>query len=176
MTPTDAINESVAAMRYVSPRDMDSLVDLLDNARRVVLVGNGGLLSVASHIATDLWTQAHINAVAPTDVAYLTAQANDHGHVYMLVDFVRRHVDSVLVAMSCSGRSENVLVACHEARAHATANKIVTMSGFDEDNPLRRLGDLNFYIPSRSYGVVQVACHAILHAVCDTLASTRCAA
>lgn len=46
---------------------------------------------------------------------------------------------------------------------------IVTMSGFDGDNPLRRLGDVNFYVPSDSYGHVEIAHLTLSHCVLDTI-------
>jgi len=45
--------------------------------------------------------------------------------------------------------------------AKAAGCKVITMSGFEADNPLRRTGDVNFYIPSGDYGPVEIV-HAAL--------------
>ncbi len=47
------------------------------------------------------------------------------------------------------------------------AIKVVTFSGFTEDNPIRGVGDVNFYVQSREYGFVEVAHLALCHAVLD---------
>jgi D-sedoheptulose 7-phosphate isomerase len=48
---------------------------------------------------------------------------------------------------------------------------VVTLSGFTTNNPLRSLGDVNFYINSDRYGFVEIGhltiCHAILDAICE---------
>ena len=46
-------------------------------------------------------------------------------------------------------------------------NELVTMSGFDADNPLRRLGDVNLYLASHEYGFVEIGHAALCHAVLD---------
>lgn len=65
----------------------------------------------------------------------------------------------VLIAISSSGKSENILRAV--AAAHARGCKTITMSGFGADNPLRKSGYLNFYVASPYYGYVELA-HAAL--------------
>ena len=47
---------------------------------------------------------------------------------------------------------------------------VVTFTGFDDDNDMRSLGNMNFYTPSHRYGIVELAHHTILHAVTDELA------
>jgi phosphoheptose isomerase len=47
--------------------------------------------------------------------------------------------------------------------------RIITLSGFDADNPLRKLGDVNFHVPSDRYGIVEVAHHAICHSILDAV-------
>ena len=48
---------------------------------------------------------------------------------------------------------------------------IITLSGFQPDNPLRTMGDINFYVPDRAYGIVEsghaVICHYILDTIMD---------
>jgi hypothetical protein len=50
---------------------------------------------------------------------------------------------------------------------------VVTFSGFDADNPLRSLGELNFWVNSRSYNAVEMAHHVWLLAAVDRLASEK---
>ena len=49
------------------------------------------------------------------------------------------------------------------------AARVVTLSGFASDNPLRQLGDINVYVPSKSYGHVEVTHLAVLHGMLDAI-------
>ena len=73
----------------------------------------------------------------------------------------------VLIAISSSGKSPNILGAVKEARSCGC--KVVTYSGFSENNELRRTGDMNFYVrgQDKEYGFVEVAHLALCHAVLD---------
>jgi D-sedoheptulose 7-phosphate isomerase len=71
----------------------------------------------------------------------------------------------VLIAISSSGKSANILNGVEAARAAGAL--VVSFSGFRDDNPLRRLGDINIYVRSMQYGFVEVAHQAIIHAILD---------
>ena len=47
--------------------------------------------------------------------------------------------------------------------------RTITLSGFDENNPLSSMGEFNFYVPSKSYGPVEVIHHSICHCIIDTI-------
>ena len=90
----------------------------------------------------------------------------DHG-VARAVDVVRAQTAAVLMAISSSGQSENILRGVEAARAAGC--RLVTLSGFRPDNPLRRLGELNFFVPSDSYGYVEITHLALCHGIVDTI-------
>jgi D-sedoheptulose 7-phosphate isomerase len=71
----------------------------------------------------------------------------------------------VLIAISWSGKSPNILNGVRAARQYGAT--VVTFSGFRDDNPLRQQGDVNFYVRATEYGFVEVAHQAILHAILD---------
>ena len=134
---------------------------------RFIIFGNGGSLAIASHIATD-YMLCDWPSIALTDSVALTSHTNDFGpaaNFTKQLELLRLHTHDIIVAMSCSGKSPNILDAVRFAKARR--NPIITLSGFKPDNPLRLLGDLNFYVPSREYGFVQIAHESILHAACD---------
>ena len=70
----------------------------------------------------------------------------------------------LLVAISSSGRSPNIVRGAEAALLLEC--KVVTLSGFSNKNPLRKLGHVNLYTPSSSFGHVEIShltlCHAIL--------------
>jgi D-sedoheptulose 7-phosphate isomerase len=137
---------------------------------KLIFVGNGGSAAIASHMATDYSKNGDVRAIALNDSSMLTCLGNDLGYDRVFAKQIELHArpDDLIVAISSSGRSANILNAVKGARAAKCA--IVTLSGFSADNPLRRLGDINFYIDSVRYGFVEIGhltiCHAILDFIC----------
>jgi D-sedoheptulose 7-phosphate isomerase len=146
--------------------DVDAAQAFIEQASRVFLIGNGGSAAIASHMATDFTKNADIPASAFNDVSLLTCFANDFGHEHMFSQALyhyARDPDWLLVAISSSGRSRNIINAVDYARR--MHRKVVTMSGFDASNPLRQLGDVNLYVPAHDYGSVEITHLAILHSM-----------
>lgn len=140
---------------------------------KLVFVGNGGAASAASHLAVDFCLH-DIRAIALNDMAAITSHANDFGVDQIFskqLETLTTHSPDMLVAMSCSGESPNVLAAINYARTNGMG--VVTLTGFAADNPMRELGDLNFYTPSKEYGFVQMAHLGLMHAVIDIEAGWR---
>jgi len=135
--------------------------------RKVMVVGNGGSAAIASHMQTDLAHGLGVRALVFTEPSTLTAQANDHGYPHAFGNLTRLWAEpgDLLVAISSSGRSANILNACAAARERGAA--VVTFSGFGPDNPLRSLGDLNFYVASSAYGAVESAHAVLIHHLTD---------
>lgn len=134
---------------------------------RFIIFGNGGSLAIASHIATD-YMLCGWPSIALTDSVALTSHTNDFGpeaNFTKQLELLRPSLVDIMIAMSCSGKSPNILDAVRFAKAQD--NAVITFSGFEPDNPLRLLGDLNFYVPAHEYGFVQLAHESILHAACD---------
>jgi D-sedoheptulose 7-phosphate isomerase len=138
-----------------------------DAGNTLIFVGNGGSAGIASHLAIDYSKNGGLRALAFNDASALTCLGNDVGFDNVFakqLDFHARPGD-LLVAISSSGRSANILAAVDKARERGCG--VVTYSGFGEDNDLRRTGDVNFYVRSRLYGFVEVAHLSLCHAVLD---------
>jgi D-sedoheptulose 7-phosphate isomerase len=141
--------------------------DAHDAGNKIIFVGNGGSSGIASHLAIDFSKNGGLRALAFNDAAALTCLGNDLGYENVFakqLDFHARPGD-LLVAISSSGRSPNILEAVKVARGRDC--KIATFSGFTAQNELRRTGDVNFYIGAQEYGFVEVAHLALCHAVLD---------
>jgi len=136
---------------------------------RVLLVGNGGSAGICSHMAIDISKSGGIRASALNDASALTCIGNDFGYEQVFAKQVEWHASErdVLVAVSSSGQSANILNAVGAGRERCC--RIVTLSGFLPDNPLRRLGDINIYLASAQYGFIEIGHLAFLHAVLDIL-------
>lgn len=141
--------------------------------RKVIFIGNGGSAAIASHQAVDYWKNGGIRAMAFNDSSLLTCIGNDFGysHVFEKPVEVFADVGDVLVAISSSGRSENILRGAKAGLARGCA--LITMSGFKPDNPLRTMGAVNFYASSLSYGYVEIAHLALCHCIIDTIIERR---
>ena len=138
-----------------------------DSGNKIMFVGNGGSAGIASHLAIDFSKNGGLRALAFNDPSALTCLGNDLGYENVFakqLDFHARPGD-LLIAISSSGRSPNILAAVRTARTRDC--KVVTFSGFTAENELRRTGDVNFFIRSREYGFVEVAHLALCHAVLD---------
>jgi D-sedoheptulose 7-phosphate isomerase len=138
-----------------------------DAGNKIIFVGNGGSAGIASHLAIDFSKNGGLRSLAFNDPAALTCLGNDLGYENVFakqIDFHARPGD-LLIAISSSGRSPNILAAVTMARSRDC--KVVTYSGFTEENELRKVGDINFYIRSREYGFVEVSHLALCHAILD---------
>ena len=124
---------------------------------RVIFIGNGGSAGIASHLAIDLAKNAAVPAHCFSDASMMSCLANDYGFEDWLAHAVRlsARAGDCLVAISSSGRSKNILNAVAQARAMKL--DVITLSGMNADNSLRGLGDVNFWVDSRSYNIVETA-------------------
>lgn len=144
-----------------------SLLVSLNKKNKIAIIGNGGSASIASHIVTDFLKNAGLAALAFNDSSLLTCISNDLGYEYVFqkpIEMLLQRND-VLFAISSSGKSKNILNAAKKAQDKGCL--VITMSGFAKDNPLRQLGRFNFYVPSNSYGYVEVSHLAICHCIVD---------
>jgi len=151
---------------------------LLDNARRgrkVIICGNGGSASTASHFACDLAKNTQVPAaprfrvIALTDnMALMTAWANDTDYDNVFAAQLTPFVESgdVVIGISCSGNSANVLKAMQVAREQGA-----TTIGFtgDQGGQLPQSVDLCIHVPS-PYIEQQEDVHLILeHVICSAI-------
>ena len=147
----------------------DRLIEMRENGHNLYLVGNGGSAGVASHAATDFFNVAKLRAVTLHESSLLTCMANDFGYenafARMLAQMVKP--DDVVIAISSSGKSMNIRNAARQAAQNG--GMVVTLSGFAQDNPLRSMGEVNFWLDSCSYGFVEIGHQFILHNISDRL-------
>lgn len=134
---------------------------------KVMFIGNGGSAGIASHQAIDYLKNGGIRAMAFNDPAALTCLGNDLGYENVFSKQIDMHArkGDVLIAISSSGKSKNILNAADVALQRGCY--LITLSGFDAENPLRTFGNLNFYVDSKEYGFVEIAHLALIHAILD---------
>ncbi len=132
-------------------------------------VGNGASATMASHYAADLAKNGGIRAEVFTDPALLTAYSNDLDYESAFAESIRLRAcpGDMLIAISSSGQSPNILNAARAARERELT--VVTLSGMDRDNELRKLGDLNAYVAASTYSRAETSHTAVLHHWLDNL-------
>ncbi len=134
---------------------------------RMLLIGNGGSAAIASHQAFDYWKNGKMRAMSFNDSSLLTGGANDFGYEHAFEETLKMHArkEDVLVAISSSGQSKNIINAATAARQMGLM--VVTMSAFKSDNPLRSCGDVNVYLATDIYGHAELGHETILHTILD---------
>ena len=139
------------------------------DGKKLMFIGNGASASIASHMSTDYWKNGGIRAVAFNDSSLLTCISNDYGYKHVFEKPIEMFADKgdTLLAVSSSGKSENILRGVQAARASQC--KVITFSGFKNGNPLRSMGDYNFYVASPLYGPVEIIHLSICHCICDAI-------
>ena len=137
--------------------------------KKVILIGNGGSAGIASHMAVDIWKNGGIRATTFNDSSLLTCIGNDYGYKHVFEKPMEMFAEEgdVLIAISSSGSSENILLGVGAARRKNMS--VITFSGFEGDNPLSSMGDVNFYTPCRAYGPVEVLHQMLCHCILDTV-------
>jgi D-sedoheptulose 7-phosphate isomerase len=150
----------------------DLTVHIREERKTIFLIGNGASASMASHVAADLAKNAHVRTEVFTDLSLITAIANDVSFEEIFAEPLRRRLmkGDLLVAISSSGKSQNILRAAETTKQYG--GKVITLSAMDADNPLRKKGDLNFYVPAKTYGMAETCHAAILHHWIDRIVSS----
>ena len=134
------------------------------------IAGNGGSASTASHMSTDLTKNAKIKSMSFNDVNLITCFANDYGYENWVLEAIKAYTNKndLIILISSSGTSNNIV----NAAKYCKSNKInlITFSGFNKDNPLSKLGNINFHIDSNKYNYIEMSHHIILLTLVDIFA------
>ncbi|MFT8246075.1 SIS domain-containing protein [Roseomonas sp. BN140053] len=172
-----------AALLTVDPAFLERARVLVEEAastgRRIYSVGNGGSAAIADHLCCDFTKGTHAPGHPVVDsmslvsnVALYSAIANDFGFEKVFstqVGLLGRPGD-VLVAISSSGNSPNILAAVDAA--HAAGMATIGMSGF-RGGALRDRAQVPLYVDANNYGVVEDAHQALMHVLAQFIAARR---
>lgn len=147
--------------------DVDAIVKIVNafekTKGKIYIIGNGGSAATASHMVNDLGIGLKRRGIRSFDVESLsdntpvcTAIANDIGYenVFSMQLKDRISSDDILIAISCSGNSKNIIKAVKYAKKQGST--IIGVSGFD-GGKLRKKSDINFHVPTQNneYGLVE---------------------
>ena len=134
---------------------------------KVIIVGNGGSASIASHLTVDLINAAKIKAMSFNDSSIITCFSNDYGYENWVDRALESYAEDgdLAVLISSSGQSKNMINGAK--RAKNMGLNVITLTGFLPNNPLRKLGDVNLWVDSKAYNIVEMTHSVLLLSVVD---------
>jgi len=148
----------------------DVLLDTKKRNKKVLIFGNGGSAAISSHVSVDLTKNTKIKVFNFNEADLLTCFSNDYGYekwVEKTIDFYADKGD-VVILISSSGKSKNMLNACKASR-RKKISKIITLTGDKKNNPLSRLGDINLWVDSNIYNHIENTHQVWLLSICDLI-------
>ena len=151
---------------------IDLILNCLKNKNKILLIGNGGSAEMSAHIAAEFTGRYKIERKAlpaiamTTDLSAITAIANDYGFdaVFERQLEALGNENDVLIALSTSGNSQNIINAVKMAKKMNI--KAIGLLGKD-GGKLKNVSDIEIIIPSENTPRIQEAHLAILHIICE---------
>lgn len=169
----DAWGKTQFRIRQGSLANLEMVVSIFHSVRAggncLYFIGNGGSAGIAMHMTADFLKNGKMRTVSMYNPATLTCLGNDFGYEYVFSKQLELLAcpGDLLVAISSSGNSPNILSGIETAKEKGC--KVITLTGFREDNKARQMGDFNVYVPSMEYGIVESVHNIILQEVVDIL-------
>ena len=164
---------------YAVDRAAEILLEAHTRGGRVYSCGNGGSAAIANHLQCDHMKNVRISTdlVArvvslSANVEVMTAIANDFGYEHVFVNQLQWHAQpgDVLMAISSSGRSANIVRALSWARDHGV--RTIALTGFD-GGEARRLADVSIHVDTANYGIIEDLHQVIMHALAQYIRQSR---
>lgn len=145
----------------------DKLKSVSKNNKKVIIAGNGGSAAMASHVSVDLTKAAKIRSINFNEADLLTCFSNDYGYEHVFEKALEFYGDKgdLAILISSSGQSKNMVNAGLKARDLEMG--LVTLSGFSKNNPLKQIGDINLWVDSKAYNIVEMTHHIWLLSIAD---------
>jgi D-sedoheptulose 7-phosphate isomerase len=163
--------------RSIDTKDLILASELAEKANKdggkIIIVGNGGSAAIASHVSVDFTKAAGMKATCFNESSLITCFANDYGYenwVARALEFYADKNDMVFL-ISSSGSSKNITNGARQAKEMRLS--VVTLSGFSPENELRTLGNVNLWVDSTQYNVVEIVHQTWILSIIDYLISNK---
>jgi len=124
--------------------------------KKVIICGNGGSASIASHFSVDLTKNAKIKCVNFNEANLITCFSNDYGYEKWIEKSLKFYGEKgdCLILISASGKSKNMINAAKYAKKNKISS-IITLTGFHGKGALSKLGDINLVVKNKSYNFIE---------------------
>ena len=149
------------------------LLKLKNNGRKIMIAGNGGSAAISSHAAVDFTKQGGIRSINFNEADLLTCFSNDYGYENWVQKALSFYADKgdLLVCISSSGKSMNIINGAKFAKKMGC--KVITLTGFNKKNQLRQTGNINLWLNSRNYNLIEMTHHIWLLSIVDFIAKAK---
>jgi D-sedoheptulose 7-phosphate isomerase len=170
---TDYFGSIDDIVHSVSTEELTLISKLIRKANesggKIIIVGNGGSASIASHVSVDFTKAANIRAITFNESSLITCFSNDYGYEFWVEKAIEFYADSndLIILISSSGMSENIINGAIKAKNMGLS--VVTLSGFSYDNKLRKCGDINLWADSSKYNLVEIVHQTWILSIIDYL-------
>jgi D-sedoheptulose 7-phosphate isomerase len=168
-----AVTEAMARHPAEIARAAALIAESFQRGGKLLLCGNGGSAADCQHMAAEFVSRLTKEVARPalpaialtTDTSYLTAYANDFGFEGVFARQIEAlgNAGDVLLAISTSGSSRNVLAAVDAARRKSIA--VIALAG--DGGPLAGGADVAIQVPSRDTQLIQQVHLAVEHLICQ---------
>lgn len=141
--------------------------------KKIILVGNGGSAAMASHVSVDFTKVCKIRAINFNEADLITCFGNDYGYQNWIKKALESYADKgdLLICISSSGKSPNIINAARFAKSKGC--KVVTLTGFDKTNRLKKIGHVNLWLDSKIYNHIEMTHHVWLLSIVDFVAKVK---
>ena len=122
---------------------------------KLIFAGNGASAAISAHAAVDFTKQAKIRGITFNEADLITCFSNDYGYENWISEAIKAYFNKsdAVVLTSVSGESPNVVNAAVTAKDLGL--QVVTFTGRDINNSLKSHGDINFWVNSDAYNIVE---------------------
>ena len=156
---TSYFEELFSCLKQIDNYNFNQALEYIEkiskSKNKVILAGNGGSAAIASHAALDFTKAAGIKSICFNESSLITCFGNDYGYENWIQKALSFFYDKgdLVILISSSGNSPNIINAANYIQTHS--GKLITFSGFNERNKLRKKGNVNFYVKSSKYNMVE---------------------
>ena len=170
----DSINN---VLSKVTDQQLKESIKIIKNTikkkGKVYIVGNGGSSSIASHVSVDFAKVAKVPSSTFNNANLITCFANDFGYENWVTEAIKSYMqkNDMIILISSSGTSKNIVNAAKYCKKNSI--NLITFSGFQKNNPLSKLGIVNFHINSTQYNFVEMSHNIILVYLVDIFAKNQ---
>ena len=171
------LNKFSSLVNSISHKDLFNIAQIFikikKNKKKIILVGNGGSAAMASHVSVDLTKSCKIRAINFNEADLLTCFSNDYGYENWVQKALSFYADKgdLLVCISSSGKSMNIINGAKFAKKMGC--KVITLTGFSKKNQLRQIGNINLWLNSRNYNLIEMTHHIWLLSIVDFIAKAK---
>ena len=131
------------------------ILSIKKKKRKIIVIGNGGSASICSHFSVDLTKNAKVRCINFNEANLITCFSNDYGFENWIAKSIEYYAEKgdMLISISSSGESKNILNASKYFKS--CFGQVVTFTGHQKNNNLKKIGNINFWLDSMSYNIIE---------------------